>query len=80
MTEGKIIHWFRILHEGWESDNEGWVVEYPNGKRELLTTNHGEKCVMSKDELKDKIKETRRSLNGLLEAEKLVIEGEKKND
>ena len=62
----------RVLHDGWETDNEVWVEEDESGKRVLKTTNHGDEEDMGLDELKEKIEETESSLHGLREALKLV--------
>ena len=66
------IHEFRIMHDGWETDNAAWVTEDVAGKRKLETTNHGGKCEMSKAELFEKISETEASLLALKEAADLM--------
>lgn len=66
-----LIHSATVLHSGWESDNELWVIEKA-GIRHLLTTSHGEDCTMKKEELLDKIEETRRSLDALKKAAQLM--------
>ena len=59
-----IIHEFTILHEGWEMDNLGWVMD--DGR--IYTTNHGGECEMPRQALLHKIKETKDSLRGLEKA------------
>lgn len=68
----KIIHTFKILHEGWEMDNDGRVVEDEVGGNKIMTTSHGVRCEMSQTSLKAKIKETEASLAGLKKAKELV--------
>lgn len=68
----KKFHFFIILHKGWEMDNFGYVEEDDKYKRTLHTTNHGKKCIMSKEQLLDKIEETKASLDGLLKAKELM--------
>jgi len=68
----KEIFRFKILHAGWELDNEGWIVEHEDGHRELRTTNHTSECEMSLRELEEKIIETQESLDGLLKAKTLM--------
>lgn len=69
----KKIHECRLLHDGWEMDNELWVVEMPNGSREVRATCHGDECVINIDRLDAKTKETRTSLEGLIKAKELVF-------
>lgn len=64
----KILHEATILHNGWESDNYGWIVELENNRIVKITTSHGGHCVWSEEELIDSIKETQESLNSLLKA------------
>jgi hypothetical protein len=61
-----------VLHEGWEMDNRAWVIEDEFGTRELRTTSHGGECVMTMNELDEKIMETEKSLNGLKMIKALV--------
>jgi hypothetical protein len=68
----KEIFRFKIMHSGWELDNEGWIVEHEDGRRELRTTSHTSECEMSSRELEDKITETQNSLNGLLKVKALM--------
>lgn len=67
----KEIFRFKILHAGWELDNEGWIIEQ-DGRRELRTTSHTSECEMSLRELEEKIIETQESLDGLLKAKTLM--------
>ena len=68
----KEIYEFRILHDGWEMDNRGWIAEDDKGKKFLMTTNHGRTVPLKVQEIHDKIHETRKSLAGLKEALKII--------
>ena len=64
----RVTQEFRILHDGWEADNVGWVTE--DGR--VWTTSHaGSPYEMSDSELDEKIGETVSSLQGLMEARKV---------
>lgn len=78
-TKNKIIFVCTVLHDGWEMDNQAWVIELPDGDKQIMTTNHGGECVMSFREIKDKIDETQASLDGLLKLLEFAteIEGRK---
>lgn len=53
---GSIVHKFKILHYGWETDNDGYVVN--DGEKNIfITTNHGRLIEMDKRYLFDKINE-----------------------
>jgi len=56
----------RVLHDGWEMDNEIWVIQNANGENEVRTTNHGGECIACKSEIEASIEETRSSLEGLM--------------
>jgi len=72
----KVIYRFRILYDGWELDNEGWIVEDEKGKRTLRSTSHGTEFDWNKEGLIEKIVETQASLDGLKQAYKLMYDGE----
>lgn len=40
------IHKCKVLHDGWEMDNDLWVVQSESGPPVLMTTNHGRGVVM----------------------------------
>jgi len=61
-----------VLHEGWEMDNEAWVVEDENGARELWTTNHGSPCPMTIADVDDHIKESEESITQLKNLKALI--------
>ena len=62
-----------VLHEGWEMDNLLWVVENDDGRRELRTTSHGSEYIMDTKEIMEKIAETKKSLAGLIEAQRIYL-------
>lgn len=64
----KVLHTSTILHNGWEMDNAGWIVKMEEGTTKAFTTNHGGVYEWSKQDLKDKIIETKKSLDSLQKA------------
>jgi hypothetical protein len=66
MAKSKKIFECRVLHDGWEMDNSAWVIEHPDGKKEIRTTNHGGECSMDIKDICSKIAETNASLSGLV--------------
>lgn len=55
-TYGTIVRKFGILHYGWETDNDGYVVN--DGEKNIfITTNHGRLIEMDKRYLFDKIRD-----------------------
>lgn len=67
----KEIFRFKVLHAGWELDNECWIIENEDGRRER-TTSHTSECEMPVRELEEKIIETQESPDGLLKAKTLM--------
>lgn len=73
MTRNKIyglsvIYEFVIMHNGWETDNYGWITE--DGS--VWATSHGQIVQYSQYDLQDKIVETQKSLWALKEARHLA--------
>ena len=64
----KILHSFSILHNGWETDNEGWIVELPPKTKAAYTTNHGKPQLLQPQEIAEKLKETQESADALSKA------------
>lgn len=62
---------FRILHDGWEMDNAGWITEDETG-RKLYTTGHGQEYEMPRDELSSLIQYMEENLARLREAARLM--------
>jgi hypothetical protein len=52
----EILKSFPVLWSGWECDSLAWVVSI-DGKRQLVTTNHGRHCFESLDFLDKKLVE-----------------------
>jgi hypothetical protein len=53
---GKIVFEFPILHDNWEGDHIGYVVDN-SGSKMLILTNHGVDYMADPDELEIKIAE-----------------------
>lgn len=70
--EGKKIYTFTVLYEGWEMDNEAWVVEDQAGNRWIETTSHGSKYVATVEEFRQKAKEYKTVLDQTEKALELV--------
>jgi hypothetical protein len=51
-----LLH-FTVLHEGWELDNDAWVIELIDGSRVIVTTSHGGTYVAKSDEFAQKLEE-----------------------
>lgn len=58
------------LHNGWEMDNDIWLVVV-KGNKVLLSTDHGGVCLYTSEELTAKIEETKRSYEQLLQLKAL---------
>lgn len=52
---------FKVLYEGWEMDNDAWVVELENGERALVATSHGSTYVARPAEFREKLSEYERA-------------------
>ena len=52
----KALSIIRVLHCGWESDCEAWLVD-DEGEMKLVMTNHGDTYFANKSELVEKIEE-----------------------
>lgn len=57
-----------ILHDGWEMDNEAWIVEMEDGSIKAITTSHGNPYHMDLEEAEEKLNETVNSAEFLKEA------------
>jgi len=53
----EIVQTARVLHDGWEMDNEAWAVRMKDGSVKLFTTDHGGIYPMEEDEAQKKIDE-----------------------
>lgn len=52
---GTVIFEFPVLHQGWDMDGKGWVVERDK-KRFIVLTNHGSPYIANKKELEMQMK------------------------
>jgi hypothetical protein len=64
---------FRILYDGWEMDNEGYVCEAEDGGKVLILTSHGNPYVAEADELDDFIATHQSALDGLRAAKETLL-------
>ena len=64
-TVAKVLHTAKVLHDGWEMDNEAWVVEFEDGTRAVLTTSHGCLYVADRAEFEHKLRETEESADSI---------------
>lgn len=64
-TIKKILSQATILHKGWETDNSGWVVEFIDGTKSILTTSHGGFYITKTNEFEEKLLETQQSVEGI---------------
>lgn len=71
----KLLLTFRVLHDGWEMDNEGRVYEGAEGKRFLVLTNHGGEYRAELSALDEKIAEYKAVLADSEKARALLLEG-----
>lgn len=60
-----VIFTATVMHNGWEMDNEAWLVEMEDGKKLLLNTNHGGVYELAIADLREKIAETEKSAESL---------------
>jgi len=74
MEDYQVLHQFKVLHLGWEMDNEAWIAKNKKGRSVLLMTSHGGLYDYGQDisELHGKIRETRDVLAGLKKAVALI--------
>jgi hypothetical protein len=58
----KLLMTFSLPHIGWETDNQGWLVELegkPN-QPEAYTTNHGKPEKMTRENLQSELDQTKK--------------------
>lgn len=63
----KIVMVVKVLHTGWEMDNEAWLVEIGDKKFAALTTDHGRVVPWSIEDMQAKMMEARASMMGIAE-------------
>ncbi len=48
-----VLDSFNIFRIGWEMDNEGWLVQMKDGRKEFVETSHGGYCWMAEETVLD---------------------------
>ncbi len=66
-----VLHQFPVLHNGWEMDNDGWVVT-DRGRPRLVMSTHGGKYFIMAAELVEKIAEYQKAMAETQEALALI--------
>ncbi|OYV28374.1 MAG: hypothetical protein B7Z79_13085 [Thiomonas sp. 20-64-9] len=61
----RIVKVVKVLHAGWEMDNEAWLVEIGDKKFAALTTDHGRVVPWSIEDMQAKMMEARESMMGI---------------
>jgi hypothetical protein len=69
----EILFTVPILHIGWETDNDGWIVLLEDNTIASYTTDHGSLCEWIREEFIDKTIETKNSLEMLLKVAKYIV-------
>lgn len=64
-TVRKVLHEATILREGWEMDNQGWIVEMADGTIKAFTTSHGGVYPWAREQAEAHLKETERSAESI---------------
>jgi uncharacterized protein YlzI (FlbEa/FlbD family) len=72
----EILYEFKIMYEGWQLDEIGYVVKMENGKKAIVETDHGMPVLSSIQNLQDKIKEYESAIKGTQKAIKIVSRGD----
>lgn len=62
-----------IMRVGWESDNKGWVVRCEDGTVKALTTDHGNLCQWSGQNMHETLELTKQSVAELEEAIRVMV-------
>lgn len=61
-----------ILHEGWEMDNQAWIVEMDDGSQAVFTTGHGRVCRWSRKDAEESLVEIEASAASIRRALELM--------
>lgn len=64
----KLIHTSILLHNNWEMDNKGWSVEFKDGRRAALATNHSGACPWTRQEVEENLVGTEASVASICKA------------
>jgi len=73
-NKNKTVFRFRILHDGWDSDNEGWVEQDDSGEYKIYSTNHDQIYEMDKKELEAKLFEYQSVVLGTYKALNFILD------
>lgn len=68
----KKLYEFPVMWQGWEPDDKGWVALDDNGKMVIILTNHGIEYIASSDELHEKIKRYKATIEATEKALEMV--------
>lgn len=68
----KILLDVPVMYRGWEMDNQGWIVLMNNGSLKALTTDHGELCEWTMEQISKALADTIESAQALAEALRLL--------
>ena len=69
---GKVVLHFKILREGWEMDNSGWIIRGNDGKCYCVFTSHGILYRASMGEFYEEFAIHAKAYEGFLEAKELL--------
>lgn len=61
----RVISQATVLHCGWDLDNDAWSVEFDDGTKGIIFTNHGGFYISTPQEINEYIKETQESVEQL---------------
>lgn len=51
----RVLHSAHLMHEDWDMDDAGWIVEFTDGRRAALTTSHGTLTDWTKQEAEEQL-------------------------
>ena len=68
----RVVYTAKILRDGWEMDNWGWIVETEKGKFLGLTTSHGSVCRWHKRTMLAYLKQLRAAITDVETASQFI--------
>jgi hypothetical protein len=68
--EAKVVYTFPVLHHEWECDGWGYVVEFKDGEKALVMTDHGSPSVYKVEELDERLTYYRKVIDQTEEAKR----------
>ena len=71
-TVAEILHRCLVLYEGWECDNEGWIVRLTNGKVCAVSTSHGTPRKWPMEDMVASMELARKSAKEIKEAIRII--------